>query len=444
MAGLARREPIILLSGDAFAFFLSLGITLCVRAWGIPSREVVSLHVTPFLILCATTILVFFIAGLYEKHTLILKQKLGEIIIRAQAVNASIAIVFFYFIPYFGITPKTSLFIFLVISSLFFYWWRTLIAPKLLGRKHRKKAWCVAKGKEGEELIHELNENDRYPIQVIGESHDFSPEAIPQELSRIESANPEYIVIDSTDPECAVFASRLYPLLFEKVKFIEFHRMYEEMFDRLPLSALGRPWLMEHISHKDKRIFDAIKRLIDVTAGVVLGGFSLLLYPFVCLAIWGEDRGSLFIVQERIGEGGEKIRLYKFRSMKGSDKGKWLSEGDERVTRVGKFLRSSRMDELPQLFNVLRGDISLIGPRPDIVGLGATLIQEIPYYAARTTVKPGLSGWAQINQEKPPQSIEATRMRLAYDLYYIKNRSLMLELKIILRTLKTIISREGM
>ena len=129
--------------------------------------------------------------------------------------------------------------------------------------------------------------------------------------------------------------------------------------------------------------------------------------------------------------------------MKSSDRGAWVMDNDKRITRVGSFLRKSRIDELPQLWNVLRGDISLIGPRPDIYDLGQELAHNIPYYTVRSTIKPGLSGWAQISQDLPPQSLEETKVRLAYDLYYVKNRSIVLDGQIIIKTIRTLLSRGG-
>ena len=128
-----------------------------------------------------------------------------------------------------------------------------------------------------------------------------------------------------------------------------------------------------------------------------------------------------------------------------SDNGKWIKEEDNpnKITKIGYLLRKSRIDELPQLLSILKGEISLIGPRPDIIDLGEKLTNEIPFYLIRYAIKPGLSGWAQIMQDKPPQTIEETRVRLQYDLYYIKNRSLILDLIIILRTVRTLLSRTG-
>ncbi|MES2216593.1 MAG: sugar transferase, partial [Patescibacteria group bacterium] len=165
---------------------------------------------------------------------------------------------------------------------------------------------------------------------------------------------------------------------------------------------------------------------------------------FVAIAVKLEDGGSVYVSQERIGRNNKVFRMYKFRSMERSDQGVWLPESGNKVTKVGHFIRKTRIDELPQALAIIKGDMSLIGPRADIIDLGKKLEKEIPYYSIRTIGSPGLTGWAQINQEKPPQSVAETKERLSYDLFYIKHRSLTLDFIIVLRTLRTILSREGM
>jgi lipopolysaccharide/colanic/teichoic acid biosynthesis glycosyltransferase len=182
---------------------------------------------------------------------------------------------------------------------------------------------------------------------------------------------------------------------------------------------------------------------MDIVVASVLILISLPLYPFIMLVIALSSKGPVCIFQKRIGKDNKVIIIPKFRTMTVNDGGVWVTENDTRITKVGKFLRATRIDELPQLFSVLKGDMSLIGPRPDIYDLGMKLEQEIPYYAIRNVIKPGLSGWAQIEQYAPPQSLEETKIRLAYDFYYIKNRSLVLDIKIALRTIKTLLSRVG-
>ena len=154
----------------------------------------------------------------------------------------------------------------------------------------------------------------------------------------------------------------------------------------------------------------------------------------------------MFVVQERVGRYNRHFFVRKFRTMRESDDGVWHEPDAQVATRVGKLLRRSSIDELPQFLNVLRGEMSLIGPRSDIVGIATKLAEEITYYHIRHVVKPGITGWAQTHQRYAPgnispQSIEEARVRLAYDLYYVKNRSILLDVRIALQTLGTLIAR---
>jgi len=182
------------------------------------------------------------------------------------------------------------------------------------------------------------------------------------------------------------------------------------------------------------------------------------LYPFIFLAIKLDDGGKLFFLQDRIGKNNKPIRILKFRSMSSPQ----LSGRDavasatarediygtetKKITRVGHFLRRTRLDELPQLWNVVSGDLSLIGPRPEIPALANEYEDQISYYNIRHLIKPGLSGWAQIYHDNHPHHLSdvvETKVKLSYDLFYIKNRSFVLDLKIALKTLKKLASRAG-
>jgi lipopolysaccharide/colanic/teichoic acid biosynthesis glycosyltransferase len=205
-------------------------------------------------------------------------------------------------------------------------------------------------------------------------------------------------------------------------------------------------WVMSHISSVSPKAYDLMKRALDVFFGLIVGLAACVAYPFVAIAVKIEDKGPVFIRQQRTGKNGVPMHYYKFRSMQRNETGKWVAEsskGSNQVTRVGRFIRKTRIDELPQGLAVLKGDMSLIGPRSDIAGLGERLAKEIPYYSVRTIITPGLTGWAQINQDKPPQTIEENKIRMSYDLYYIKYRSLGLDVRIILRTFRTLLSRVG-
>jgi lipopolysaccharide/colanic/teichoic acid biosynthesis glycosyltransferase len=216
--------------------------------------------------------------------------------------------------------------------------------------------------------------------------------------------------------------------------------------DKAELSeaALDEAWVLRSLSENKKDFYDFFKRLIDIVLASVGAVLSLPFYPFAALLIKLEDGGPVFIKQTRIGRGDSPIVIWKFRTMHGSDEGEWLNKtGDKRVTKVGKFLRKSRIDELPQLWNVLGGSLSLVGPRPELPRLVSLYETEIPYYRLRHLVVPGLSGWAQIHHESPPHSLAETREKLTYDLYYIKHRSLFLDVAIVLQTIRTLLSRTG-
>lgn len=443
---LNRREPIILLVGDVASFSLALWLALGLRYGSLPSSGLLAIHWVPFSALFILWTFVFFVAGLYEKHTLVFKGKLPSLILNTQIANSFLAVVFFYLIPSFGITPKTVLAVYLVVSFLLIVLWRVSIVPRL-GFRNRENAILIGAGDEMRELKKEMNDNERYNLKFVSSVDLNQLEGIAFQEEVVEKIYREgvtSIVIDLRHEKADAILPLLYNLIFSNVRFLDMHKVYEEVFDRIPLSLIGYNWFLENISFSPHTMYDSLKRVMDIAIGGILGTISLVVYPFVMIAIKLEDKGPVFITQERIGAGNRIIKLWKFRSMRGSDAGKWVTEGDDRITRVGRFLRRSRIDELPQLWNVVRGDISLIGPRPDIVGLGKKLAQELPYYMVRNLIKPGLSGWAQLKQDLPPQSLDETRLRLAYDLYYLKNRSFILDLMIALKTIKVLLSRTGL
>lgn len=445
-----KKEPVLLLLGDLIFLYVSLWLTLFIRYFfEIPQLDLLKSHFLPFSILFFVWVVFFYIAGLYGKHTIFLRNKLPVTILNTQIINSLIAVLFFYLIPFLGITPKTNLFIYLIISFGLILFWRLVLFPKIFFRKRKYPAILVGSGKELKDLKKEVNENDRYGFYFIRtidvqdlDNIDFQSEVIDV----VYKESVSLFVVDMNNQAVRSIVAQLYNLIFSGVQFIDKHKVYENIFDRIPLSIIGYSWFIENISSKSHLVYDTFKRIMDVSISIIFGLVTLIFYPFVILAIWLEDRGSPFIIQERIGQGSRRIKIVKFRSMTtNNDRGGWPGEeGDKnRITKVGAFLRKSRIDEFPQLWNVIKGDISLIGPRPDIIGNFETLAKEVPYYTIRNIVKPGLSGWAQTHQDVVPHSIEETKDRLAYDLYYIKNRSFFLDIKIALQTVGILLSGVG-
>jgi exopolysaccharide biosynthesis polyprenyl glycosylphosphotransferase len=447
---LRRKEPLILLLGDIFFFSAALWLSLLLRTLEAPSKEFYLTHLAPFSLLFAAWVVVFYIAGLYEKHTVILKSNLPNILATSQVTNSGLAVIFFYFVPFFGITPKTILFIYLFISFVLILFWRTYGYFALI-RGRAENAILIGSGDEMKELLAEVNNNSIYNLKFVSsvdlnrtDESGFWKEIVGEVYSKDVSV----IAIDLANENVEPVLPHLYNLIFSNVNFIDMHKIYEDIFDRVPLSLLRYNWFLENISTQPRGTYDALKRLMDIAISLPLFTISLIFYPFVWLALKLDDGGALFIRQHRMGKNNKPIDILKFRSMTANDEGKYGAEGitELKITKVGAFLRKSRVDELPQLISVLKGNLSLIGPRPELPDLVKRYTEEIPYYNVRHLIKPGLSGWAQIYHDQHPHhgvdTLE-TKKKLSYDLYYIKNRSFLLDIKIALRTLKILVSLAG-
>ncbi|MEJ0053585.1 MAG: sugar transferase [bacterium] len=447
-----KRGAALLFLGDIAAFVAALWLTLLLRYGELPSRETFGAHFPVFALLFALWILVFYLSGLYGKRVILFKSRLADALLKTQVFNIVLAALFFFLVPGVGIAPKTNLVLYLVISLGLIFLWRLALYPKLTSRRVRFRAALIASGAEADELVREVNGNSRYHLEfaLVRTPEEFADLDAAALEAEFEKANVGMLVVDTEHP----VAKGLLPLIYHlscfrrTYQFAEFTQVYEEVFDRIPLSLMKHEWFLKHVSANPSLAYMAAKRAIDIIGGLVMGLVTALATPFVYFAQKLEGPGPVFIEQVRIGECGRPVAARKFRSMTKNlaSSGEWTTEGENRVTRVGSFLRVTSLDEFPQWLNVLRGEISLIGPRSDIEGLGKRLSEAIPYYDARYIVKPGITGWAQINQQYEqgsisPQSIEETKTRLAYDFYYLKYRSLGLDIVIALKTIKRMLFR---
>lgn len=444
----------LLFLGDLLVFCFSLVLTLLLRYGGFPNEEIVRAYIGAFSILFVVWLLVFYMAGLYSKQVLLYRSGVPQAILRTQIFNIVLAALLFFFAPGIGIAPKTSLAIYLVISLLCIFMWRLWIFPKLSKPVVRERAALLGHGPEVEEFVQEVNSNPRYhlefvlvenPAALIVEQFD----AFARELSEKKVS---LVVIDAEHETTRPLLPAIYELTVSggRFQYADFHQLYEEVFDRVPLSLLRYDWFLKNISVSTVSVYSLTKRLFDIVGGLLMGIATIIITPFLFVLMRIEGPGPLFIAQERLGEGGTRMKVYKFRSMRlnNSASREWITEEKQKnpITSIGSVLRKSSLDEFPQFINILKGELSLIGPRNDIEGLGMRLAQELPYYSVRYMVKPGLTGWAQINQKYEqgnisPQSIEETKVRLAYDFYYIKHRSLALDLVIALKTVKRMLFR---
>jgi len=445
-----KREYITLLVGDIVVLAASLWLTLALRSFSIPSFSVLQTHLVPFSILFGAWIAVFFIAGLYGKHTRLFRTKLLSTILYTQTINMVIAALFFFLIPVFGLAPKTILILYLAVSFPMIFFWRVALFPRVRTTR-RLKGVLLASGPDAKALADEIQNDGRYPFTfdyIIDTAHAPTHEIIQQACRVAEVDDVTFLVVDFSDKAVSAALPIIYDAAFHKRRFalLDAIELYQELFDREPLSLMNYEWVLANISAS--RSYDFLKRIIDIAGALVLGLLSLLLYPFVMAAITFDDGGSIFITQNRIGRYQQPIRIIKFRSMSGNDDGVYDESGKSKlkVTRVGRWLRVLRIDEIPQLWNVLVGELSLVGPRPELPSLAQQYNARIPYYNARYLISPGLMGWAQLKHDRHPHhgtDILETKEKLSYDLYYLKHRSLLLDVFIILQTIRILLTARG-
>ena len=272
--------------------------------------------------------------------------------------------------------------------------------------------------------------------RVIGTTADVERCAVSERADRV--------VLSLGERRGGTPISQLLRLKFVGIKIEEAHDMYERTTGRILLDHLSPSWLFLADGFRQPRLVLATKRTIDIAISTVALILTLPLMALVALAVFVESGSPVLFRQQRIGLNGRTFEMLKFRSMKQSTaKGaSWTSDQDPRITRVGRFIRKFRLDELPQLINVLRGDMSLVGPRPEQPSLAQMLEEQIPYYAQRHSLRPGITGWAQVKYGYGG-TVEQNKIKLEHDLFYIKHLSMPLDLAIIFETGKVLLSGRG-
>lgn len=442
-----RPRTLVLFVGDIFFFTFALWLSLFLRAFEVPPQGLFVAHLLPFTLLFLVWLFVFFIAGLYESRSIILeRRRISTTLLISQIANLVIAALFFFFVPIFGIAPKTLLFIYLAVSFLLVLLWRVVLFP--LFEQKAEAALVVGEGQEIDELTAALLAAPRAPTRIAARIRPSQAPVVAAVKAAVAEHRPSFIIADFNNPAVSAAFPELYNYLMQGIRFIDAKSLYEEVFGRVPLSVIDDRWLARNVSRYSRTLYDALKRIMDIIIAGSSAIVSLVFYPFIMLAILFDSGLPIFIVQERVGQDNQPVRIYKFRSMSGNDEGKYGADGTSKfmVTRVGKFLRITRLDELPQLWSIVLGRISFVGPRPELPSLVTLYEKEIPYYMVRHLVKPGLSGWAQLYHDNHPhhgEAVEATKEKLSYDLYYIKHRSLALDLIIALKTIKKLLTRSG-
>ncbi|MEK9157659.1 MAG: sugar transferase [Patescibacteria group bacterium] len=405
-------------------------------------KEEYIVHLLPFIVIFAIWILVFYIASLYEprflRNNVYFYSRLFETIIVVTVISTSI----FYLIPFFGIAPKTNLAIFTIIFTILETLGRSSY-NSIVETRLKKLTLIVGDNEQSRELATFIVENPQlgYNLKEV-----IDPKDAGHLAETLTTSDLDTVIISPEAYHLPDITHAFYKSLGRKINFYSLANFYERLTGKVPLGAINQVWFLENLSEGSKRTYESLKRAYDIVFGLIFGILSLLLYPFIILAMQIDSKGPIFYSHTRIGKLGKPFQLTKFRNMIPNAEAKtgavWTEDNDPRIGPVGRFLRKTRLDEIPQFWIVVKGDMSLVGPRAERPEFYSTLKKEIPFYEERNLIKPGLSGWAQINYPYG-SSIKDTAEKLKYDLYYIKNRSFLLDLGIVLKTIRTVASQAG-
>jgi len=447
-----KRQLRILLV-DVILMYLSLFLALIARSGYLPSAWFLGEHLRHFSFIFVGWIVIFYTFGLYRLERpfddLSFAQRLIGCIIVAGLASA----VYFYVSPYSAIEPKTTLVLFIAIYTVLLWIWRYSYGKLRRDRRQRIGVGFIGLSPEALVMARELESRSSlgYDLRFVYDASAQKGTLRVPLLGKPEQIRPW---IEETDSDLIVIANgkelppdltrELFGLLDLRVRFMSMPDFFELIVRKVPIGAINETWFLQNIDLKAKKPYELLKRVIDLLLASFLFLLSLPLWPFIALAIKLESRGPIFFKQERIGRFNKPFTIVKFRTMR--TEGNDLSptgEQDVRVTRLGKFLRSSRIDEIPQVLNILKGEMSFIGPRPERPEIAVTLEESIPYYRQRHLVKPGITGWDQVSGEYHSPSVEDTYKKLQYDLYYLKNMSFPLDVSIFFKTIMTVLQREG-
>ncbi len=417
--------------GDILTLYLALAITLFIRYREPFSNETLSTHLKPFSVIFVLWILIFYIIGLYEigslKNTINFIKKLSTALI----ISAVTTIFFFYFITYYNIAPKTNLFIFLSLLFLLEYGWRANYNNFLTKGAPTTKVLIIGSGQTIQQLAVSVHNNPQlgYELFFLENPEDISQTIISKRI--------DLVVVPTHVKKEAKVAQVIYKNLVTGTNIIDLSSFYEMVFNKVPITELEEFWFLENLINR-QNIYDFFRISLEILLALIL---AIVLFPLAIIIsalIKLTSRGPVIFKQTRVGELGKNFTLYKFRSMKKNAEvqgAQWAKTNDPRVTFLGKILRFSHLDEMPQLINIIKGNLSFVGPRPERPEFTEDLKKVIPYYELRHIVKPGITGWAQLNY-RYGASVEDAYEKLQYDLYYIKNRSFWLDISIVIKTIK--------
>jgi len=452
-------KRILLLLGDFLALQIALIATLVLR-YGSLDMKTLRLHETPFLIVSLLWAVGLFVTGLYDltkaRNTLVYFRTFLE----GMFINLLIAFAFFYLIPVFGIEPRTNLLLFFATSLLLIYLWR-LVFNKFLAKGLFKTRVMYIGPADDALALHTLITTSTLGFELVTVIHTTPRSSYEQDGIRwlnelgdlahtIQEDRINAVVLGHGIEEIPALREALYSALYTSVALIDRKELEETLTGRIPIASVNKAWFLRHLRESEKAWFESAKRGLDLLTAVPFAVLTIAITPIVALLMKTTSSGTVFFTQERVGKHGKPFRIIKFRTMhhpKGmasaeTGGAQFAIEKDPRITKVGKILRAMRIDELPQIWNVIKGDMSFVGPRPERPEFVEQLTERMPYYALRHLTRPGLTGWAQTHY-KYASTLDDNLVKLQYDLFYVKHRSLILDMAILLKTINTVLRHQG-
>jgi exopolysaccharide biosynthesis polyprenyl glycosylphosphotransferase len=461
--GVGERR-VLLVMGDLFMAVIALGVALYFWAASLGSRSVV--EVLQFLQQRPPTwfyLLPFFwlllLLETYDPHRASSWRQTRSSLLVAAALGMSIYLVY-YFASSPGSLPRRGVASFALTALVLTTIWRLFYIRIFTSPQFTRRAVLMGAGSTGEALLRVINGLRPAPYQILG--------VLDDDGDKLGKTIEGYQVLGGSNMLIQLISEKgisdilvaisghmrddTFRFLVEAqeqgVDIIRMPTAYEEMLGRVPINYLEADWLIRSFVDQARvnRFYQVSKRLLDVLGGLIGVGILVLSWPFIATLILVDSGRPVIFSQTRAGKGGKPYRIIKFRTM-GVDAEKdgapqLAKEDDKRSTRIGRILRKTRIDEWPQFINVLRGEMSLVGPRPERPELMEHFEKLIPFYRARLLEKPGITGWSQVNFGYAA-TIEEMSIKLEYDLYYIKRRGPILDLVIILRTLATVFGFRG-
>jgi lipopolysaccharide/colanic/teichoic acid biosynthesis glycosyltransferase len=409
----------ILIFIDILAFYFSVILLVLVR-YGFDFFNL-EVHLKSFTFILPFWILVFYSNNLYSLYS---SQKFSVRIIRSFIAGIIISVLFFYFSPSLKITPKTNLALFSLFFLSLFLISRLVFLDYFLPKNKLKILFIVPKELK-EKIEEDIKNLEIFEIVEILEK-------IPDDEKYYQNTD---LVVISRKINVNHQLKNIIEKLGFKMPIMELIDFYERYLNRIPIEEIDEYWILKEIINPENSLQVLIKRILDIIFALIIGVLSLPLLPFIILGIYISSPGPVIFKQKRIGKDNKEFVLYKFRTMKNlKDLGVWAKENDERIFLFGKILRRLHLDEIPQIINILKGELSFIGPRPEQVHIVQELAQKIPFFNIRHIIPPGITGWAQVNY-KYARSVEESKIKFEYDLYYLKNRNIFLDILIFFKTI---------